>query len=188
MTDGGSFRVHQAARAIAEGGIVAHPTEGVYGLACDPYNRAAIERLLRIKRRDPAKGLILVAASLDQLLPFIAPLDAPTRSRLLARWPGPTTYIVAAAPSLDTLISGNRNTVAIRVTDHPLSAQLCKELERPIISTSANRADRPPARTAQEVRLRFGPLIDLILAGPLGGRDAPTEIRDAATDRIVRAG
>ena len=180
-------RLRLAARVIADGGLVAYPTEAVYGLGCDPWNRAAVLRLLALKRRDPAKGLILIAARPDQLAPFVAPLAAERMAEILASWPGPHTWLLPVRPRTPGWLSGRFDTLAVRVTGHPLAAGLCLAYGGAIVSTSANVAERPPARTVGGVRrcLPDGP--DLILAGACGGADRPSSIRDGRTGRVLRA-
>jgi L-threonylcarbamoyladenylate synthase len=181
------FRLRQAARAIRQGAVVAYPTEAVYGLGCDPLNANAVQRLLAIKGRAPGKGLILVAADYAQLRPFVAPLSDAQRATLQASWPGPTTWVVPAAPGLPSWLSGGRDTLAVRVTAHAGSAALCRASGMALVSTSANAATRPASRSALQVRLRC-PGVDLVLAGPTGGRLRPTEIRDLASGECLRAG
>ena len=182
-----NHRLRLAARIITAGGVVAYPTEAVYGLGCDPWNRAAVERLLRMKRRDQAKGLILIAADPAQLVPFILPLPPERMVEILASWPGPNTWLLPVHPHTPAWLSGRFDTLAVRVTAHPLAAALCRACGWAIVSTSANVADRPPARTAFGVRLAFradGP--DLILAGACGGADRPSTIRDGRSGRLLR--
>lgn len=181
------FRLREAGRAIRAGAVIAYPTEAVYGLGCDPLNPAAVQRLLAIKGRPLHKGVILIAAELAQLRPFIAPLaDAELRT-LQAQWPGPLTWVVPAASGLPHWLSGGRDTVAVRVTAHPLAAALCRAAGMPLVSTSANASGRPPARNSLQARLRC-PGVDLIVTGPTGGLTRPTEIRDLASGRTLRAG
>lgn len=180
-------RLRLAARVIAAGGVVAYPTEAVYGLGCDPWNEAAVARLLRIKRRDPAKGLILIAADPAQLAPFVLPLPPERMAEILGTWPGPNTWLLPVHPRTPDWLSGRFDTLAVRVTAHPLAAGLCRACGGAIVSTSANVADRPPARTARRVRLAFredGP--DLIVAGACGGADRPSTIREGRTGRVLR--
>ena len=183
-----NFIVARAARVIECGGVIAHPTEGVFGLACDPLCEPAIQRILAIKSRDAAKGLILLAHDWSTVAPFCAPLDSRTRKRLLEHWPGHTTFIVPAAHDVSPLLTGGRDTLAVRVTAHPFSHQLLKALGHPVVSTSANRGGRHAARTAQTVRLTLGADLDLIVAGPLGGARGPSEIRDALSNDVLRPG
>ncbi|MFK8014351.1 MAG: L-threonylcarbamoyladenylate synthase [Gammaproteobacteria bacterium] len=182
------FIAWRAARVVARGGVIAHPTEGVFGLACDPLCDTAIRRILAIKRREADKGLILLAHDWSAAAPYCADLDGKTLDRLGAHWPGHTTFIVPAAAHLNPLLTGGRDTLAVRVTDHPFSQLLCKTLGHPIVSTSANRGGRPAARCAQTVRRALGADLDLIVSGPLGGAPGPSEIRDALSDRVLRPG
>ncbi len=86
-----------AVAALRRGGIVAYPTEAVYGLGCDPANPAAVARLLDLKQRPASKGLILIAATEAALRPWLAPIDAATEARIRPTWPGPTTWLLPAA-------------------------------------------------------------------------------------------
>lgn len=181
-----AWRLRQACRVIASGGVVAYPTEAVYGLGCDPWREEAVERLLALKRRPMAKGLILVAAGFDQLAPFLAPLPPERLRAVLATWPGPVTWVMPAARSAPRWLRGGHETLAVRVSDHPVVAALCRACG-PLVSTSANRSGGRPARSAAEVRRMFGSGI-FVLNGPLGGLPRPTEIRDASTGRLLRPG
>ena len=184
-----TWRLHQAARALQRGGIIAYPTEAVYGLGCDPYNNQALARLLHLKQRDPAKGLILVAADYQQLSPFVAEnLPAHTLEKMQASWPGPVTWLVPAAPWVSPLLRGNHSSIAIRVSNHPLVIALCNQLGYALTSTSANPQSHTPARTALRVHQYFGNKLDYVLAGSLGGRQQPSEIRDALSGDVIRTG
>lgn len=180
-----AFRLAQAGQRIRDGGIVAYPTEAVYGLGCDPLNPGAVMRLLRLKRRPVEKGLILIAGHLEQLLPFVR-YRGPWTGQVEASWPGPHTWLLPAAPELPYWINGGRDTVACRVTAHPLAAALCEHVGHPLISTSANRTGQRPALSPLQVRLRC-PGVNTIVCGPLGSLDRPTPIRDALTGARVRA-
>ena len=177
-----------AARALAHGALVAYPTEGVYGLGCDPLNEAAVLRLLAVKDRDPARGLILLTDDRARLAPFLAPLDAEIRARLRETWPGPVTWLLPAAAQAPAWITGAHASVAARVTAHPLAASLARSFGAPIVSTSANRCGRRPLRTALAVRRAFGAEVDCILAGEVGDLAGPTPIRDAGDGTLLRAG
>jgi L-threonylcarbamoyladenylate synthase len=181
------FRLREAARAIRGGAVVAYPTEAVYGLGCDPLNPMAVQRLLAIKRRPQHKGVILIAAAFEQLRPFVAPLRGARRQQVLAEWPGPVTWVLPAADGVPDWLSGGRGTLAVRVTAHPLAAALCRSAGMPLVSSSANAAGRPPARSSLQVRLRC-PGVDVVLSGDTGGLRRPTQIRDLASGRQLRAG
>ncbi len=175
-----------AARWVQSGGIIAYPTEAVFGLGCDPADPLAVARLLSIKRRPVEKGLILVAAEREQLNPWIQPLPAAQEARLKRSWPGPNTWLLPAAHNCPFWLTGIHSTLAVRVSAHPQVRALCKRLNGPLVSTSANVSNLKPARSTLEVQLRFAADIDYILPGSLGGASQPTPIRDMASGRSVR--
>lgn len=178
--------IERAAQCLQTGGIVAYPTEAVYGLGCDPLNPAAFARLLALKQRPDAKGVILIAAEEAQLSPYLAALPEVMLQRLRQSWPGPVTWIVPAAATVPSWLTGNRDTIAVRVTAHPLAAALCRAFGGALVSTSANRSGEAPARSAAAVQQQFGEQLDTILDGPLGGLERPTRICDARTGAIIR--
>ncbi len=182
-----SPQLRRAARLLRAGGVLAYPTEAVFGLGCDPACEQAVERILAIKGRNARSGFILIAASAGQLEGWIAPTPA-ERRRLASVTAGPVTWIVTAGPRAGDLITGGRPTVAVRVTAHPVAAALCRAAGMPLVSTSANLHGRPPARSALAVRRQLGPRLDLVVAGATGGRARPTEIRDAGTGAVLRRG
>ncbi len=181
-----NFRIHQAVRALRAGGVIAYPTEGVWGLGCDPHNPAAVLRLLELKHRTIAKGLLLVAADIDQLKPYLAGLDASQLQRLRSSWPAPLTWLVPNNGAAPDWICGAHTGVALRVSAHPVVAALCQAFDGPLVSTSANPSGRPAALSAMQVRRYFGSDLDWILNGELGGQRGPTPIRDLITDKFVR--
>lgn len=172
----------RAAQIIRQGGLVAYATEHCFGLGCDPLNQRAVVRLLRVKRRTPDKGLILIAANLAQLAPFVAAIP----SQAAATWPGPHTWLVEPSKRTPRWITGRHPRVAVRVTAHRQAAALCRAAGMAIVSTSANRAGQEPARDYREVLRRFGTSVDFVLAGRVGDLPAPTPIRDAATGQSIR--
>ncbi len=183
-----SNTIDKAARIIRQGGVVAYPTEAVFGLGCDPGNGIAIRRVLTLKRRPIEKGLVLIAAEFSQLEPFIAPLSKEIREKLLRSWPGPITWLVPARRETPRLICGQYRTLAIRVTAHPTASELCRQAHTAIVSTSANLTGQPPCHTVDQVKSVFGSNIDFILDAPLGQSRTPTEIRDAISGDIIRHG
>jgi L-threonylcarbamoyladenylate synthase len=182
------WQLREAVRVLRHGGLIAYPTEAVYGLGCDPLDADAVLRLLELKQRPWQKGLILIAADLAQLDPFLLPLDDAMRARIVPTWPGPNTWLLPARPETPSWLRGEYDTLAVRVTAHPVAAALCRAFGGPIVSTSANRAGKAPATTALAVRNAFGDRIDYIVHAPLGGAERPTQIRDGRTGEIVRAG
>lgn len=180
------LQVRAASRALRAGGVVAYPTEGVWGLGCDPLNQAAVMHLLGLKRRDWRKGLILVAAHFDQLLPFVELPSKTAQKRAFATWPGAVTWVFPASEAAPMWLSGERDTLAVRVTAHPVARALCEAFGGALVSTSANREGRPPARSATEVRRVFDGAIASLVPGALGGLAGPTVIRDVVSGLILR--
>ncbi|QIB65664.1 L-threonylcarbamoyladenylate synthase [Kineobactrum salinum] len=181
------LHLRAAVRALAQGGVLACPTEAVWGLSCDPDNPEAVSRLLELKQRPLEKGLILVAASAAQLQPLLAPLTEAQRSKLSLSWPGPTTWLVPHGGRLPPWVHGDHDTVALRVSAHPVVAALCHAWGGPLVSTSANPAGCKPATTAFQVRRYFRQQLDYIVPGAVGTAARPSVIRDLLTDRIIRS-
>jgi len=176
--------LQHAAHILKQGGIVAYATEYCFGLGCDPFNRDAVLRLLRLKRRPVKKGLIVLAAHTGQLAPYLDDLPPP----VAASWPGPHTWLLIPRPDVPGWITGRHAKIAARVTAHAQAAALCRAAGMAIVSTSANRAGQMPARTCREVARRFGKRVDYILPGRVGEARMPTPIRDAVSGRLTRPG
>lgn len=176
--------IRRAAISLAQGGLIAYPTEGVWGLGCDPANEKVVGRLLRLKSRPIEKGLILVAGSLEQLTPYVASL--PDKKSLLVEHGRPVTWVVSHGGRCPDWLSGGRDTLAIRLSSHPVICALCQEFGAPLVSTSANPAGADPAMTAEEVNNYFSDLIDVMVEGDLGGENGASEIRDFQTGKILR--
>jgi L-threonylcarbamoyladenylate synthase len=178
-----------ATAALHRGGVIAYPTEAVWGLGCDPFDAVAVRRLLKIKQRDESKGLILIAANLAQIASLID-RDALPPARIaavLASWPGPHTWLLPCTTLVPDWLRGDHATLALRVTAHPGVAALCTAFGGPLVSTSANRAGAAPARALTELDPALLSQLDGVLDGATGGLDAPTTIRDAASGALLRA-
>ncbi len=173
------------ARIVREGGVIAYPTEAVWGLGCDPWNEMAVDRLLALKDRPVHKGLILVADNIRQFDFLLDDLPERWVDRLASTWPGPNTWLVPHQGLLPDWISGQHDTVALRVSEHPLVRDLCA-LTGPLVSTSANPAGRPSARSRLRVEQYFHQQLDGVLGGALGGRRNPSLIRDLRSGDVVR--
>ena len=169
--------------------VIAYPTEAVFGVGCDPDSEMAVTRLLNLKQRPVEKGLILIAASFEQLKPYIddSQLTQSQRDTLFTAWPGPVTFVFPALPTTPRWLTGRFNSLAVRVTDHPLVVALCEAFGKPLVSTSANLTGLPPCRTADEVLGQFGHDFTVVV-GETGGRLNPSEIRDALTGERFRQG
>jgi len=179
--------LQEAARILRAGGVVAYPTEAVYGLGCDPCNEAALRRLLKIKQRPWQQGLIVIAADVGQLAPFLAPVEKAIWQRVSASWPGPNTWVLPAKEGLSLLLIGEHDSIAVRVTAHPVAAALCRAFGGPIVSTSANLSGQPPARSVLEVRRQLNETVDCIVPGPVDQQARPSTIRDARSGRVLRS-
>ena len=178
--------LQQAIHSVQQGGVLAYPTEAVYGLGCDPHNLAAVQRILDLKRRPAQKGLILIAADWEQLSTWLQPLSAEVQARVMADYAYPITWLLPAVAHVSPLICGEHDNLAVRVSQHPTCRLLCQTLGYPLISTSANRSHDAPARSAAEVRAYFANTLDYILDAPLGTANQPSEIRDGLSNQLIR--
>lgn len=170
------FQLRLSREFIQQGGVIAYPTEAVFGLGCDPSNPEAVLRLLALKQRDWRKGVILIAATIDQLQPWVD-LTPAEWQQLSAQWPGPRTWVVPASAHAPDWITGGRPDIAVRVTAHPIAAELARYTGTALVSTSANPAQRPPARSSLAVRRYFDDRLDLIIPGTVNRQARPTSIR-----------
>jgi len=181
--------IKQAAEVFTQGGIIAYPTEAVFGLGCDPDNKLAIQKLLSIKQRPSHKGLILLAANYSQLLSYIDDnaIGQDQRLKILSRWPNAITQVLPANKNISPLLCGNFDTIAVRITDHEDVVALCQQTNKAIVSTSANLAGNNPATTWQQVEKQLGDKIDFILKGETSGLLKPSTIIDGLTGEIIRS-
>ena len=180
------WRLQQVARTVKAGGVIAYPTEAVWGVGCDPWNETAVYRLLALKERPLRKGLILIAADIQQFDFLLHDAPGAWLETLRASWPGPNTWLVPHQNRLPHWISGQHDSVALRVSDHPGVQALCR-LTGPLVSTSANPSGRTAARSRLRVEQYFPGQLDAVLTGALGGRRNPSLIRDLRTGNTVRA-
>ena len=178
-----------AAKAFKRGGIIAYPTEAVFGLGCDPSNNASLIKLLNLKQRSPDKGLILLAGDYSQIQNFIDEQAIPAEKliSIKARWPAAITQIMPAKNNISPLLTGGRNTIAIRVTAHPDVIALCKQTRQAIVSTSANLSGKRTAKTWQQVEQAFSDKVDYVLKGEILGSAQPSKIINALSGKVLRA-
>lgn len=180
--------LHNLVATLKAGGVIAYPTEAVWGLGCDPSNEAAVMKLLALKQRPIEKGMILAAAEPAQLEGWVQ-LDALAEDRrraVLDSWPGANTWIVPAGPRAPYWITGEHTGIAVRVSAHPLVQALCRAWGGPLVSTSANLAGEPPARSREQLDPTLLKQLDGLLEGATGGLAQPTQIRVAATGQVLR--
>ncbi|CAL4043415.1 Threonylcarbamoyl-AMP synthase [Buchnera aphidicola (Takecallis arundicolens)] len=167
--------------------IIAYPTEAVFALGCNPDSDDAIINLLKLKNRSKRKGLILVAASYNQLIPYIneCRLSDFQKQKIFSLYSGFITFLVPARSNISNWITGFSNLVAVRVTKHPVVKRLCLYYGKPIISTSANFTGMPESRTVKDVLKYFGSDIP-ILDGNIGNFLYPSKIFNILTGEYVR--
>lgn len=178
-------RIKKAVSTLNSGGVIAYPTEAVFGLGCDPWDEQAALKILDIKERPIEKGLILIAAEFNQLSDFIEPVPASLLEQINATWPGPVTWLLPVRKQVPEYITGEHPTIAVRVTAHKQTAALCRAFGGAIISTSANRASKRPAKHAFQVQSRL-PEVDFVLPGACIGSNRPSQIRDGLTGKRLR--
>lgn len=184
-----NLKLDRAVDVLQQGGVIAYPTEAVYGLGCDPENLSAVKKILQLKQRPKEKGLILVASSLDQFKNYIQPLEKEIEEKLLASWKDKTkaiTWLVPVKKEISEYLKGQFDTIAVRVSHHPVVKELCEKYAGAIVSTSANISTQEAARNAEQVKEIFGNDVDFILEGKTDVNAEPSEIRDALTNKIIR--
>jgi L-threonylcarbamoyladenylate synthase len=181
--------VEAAATLLRDGGVLAYPTEAVFGLGCDPHDREAFERLFALKGRPATQGVLLIAADVAQLEPYIdfSAVPAQVMEQVLASWPGPNTWVFPRSAHVPEWVAGSHPGIALRVTAHEPAVALCRAFGAPLVSTSANPHGEVPARDLVTLERYFGTRLDGALDAPLGGLDRPTAIRDALSGAMIRA-
>jgi len=182
-------QLNSAVAALCDGEVIAYPTEAVWGLGCDPWNEQAVLEILRLKQRSIEKGVILIAADIEQVEPFLKKLTSEQRQRVIASWADEyapaTTWLVPLTDQVPCWISGEHPQVAVRVTKHQQTQALCRVFGKPIVSTSANPSGEPSAVDADMVRTYFGDQV-FVFDGATGGATQPSVIRDVGTGKVLR--
>ncbi len=179
--------LNKAVESLQNGGVIAYPTESVFGLGCDPFNSDAVSKILQLKHRPIKKGFILIASEWSQVESLVEPIEPQSLARVFATWPGPVTWTFPSSENTPMWVRGEYKSVAIRLTTHPIARALCEAFGGAIISTSANVDGFPPARNLRMLTLSFADKLDTIVPGELGDLKNPTKIRDAVTGEILRA-
>ncbi|KKO45988.1 tRNA(ANN) t(6)A37 threonylcarbamoyladenosine modification protein [Arsukibacterium ikkense] len=184
----GGCSVATAVELLQQGEVISYPTEAVYGLGCDPDNETAVLKLLAIKQRPVEKGLILVAATYSQLLPYVDDKAIPQEKRyqVISSWPGHVSWVLPASKTAPKWITGQFDSIAVRVSAHPVVQQLCQQYGKPLVSTSANLAGEPAITDYQQLLATMGLKVAAIVEGALGGAAQPSQIRNAVSGEIVR--
>lgn len=181
------WQLHCVRRTVNGGGVIAYPTEAVWGLGCDPWDAQAVERILELKQRPMDKGVILVASSVDQVRFLLDPLPPELQAEAERHWPGPVTCLLPdVRQQVPEWVRGRHRSIAVRVSAHPVVRGLCEAVGHPLVSTSCNPAGRQPARHIWQVRKYFGDALDWLVPGALGGDRQPSRIIDIATGQRLR--
>ena len=179
------WRISEAAASIEAGGVIACPAEAVWGLSCDPWNLSAVAFLCEMKQRALSKGVIVASGDVAHFAPLLDALDDDGRSRVLSSWPGPVTWLVPNRGYFPSWVTGESNEVAIRVTSAPALSSLCRELDGPVVTTSANWAGAQPAKHLFQVRRYFGSEI-AVVPGEVDLAGKPSTIKRIKTGEVLR--
>lgn len=175
-----------ALEVLRAGGVIAYPTEAVYGLGCDPFNEAACRKILALKERDEEQGMIVIASTHEQLAPLVTKVSKEREKVVHDSWPGPYTWLFPKSKKVPSWVSGTHSKIAVRIPDHPTARHLCELFGKPIISTSANKHGEDPAMDNLAVHAAFKNDVDYIVPGRVGDLGKPTSILDAETGRVIR--
>ena len=179
-----------AAEAVMRGGVIAFPSDTLYGLGCSLFDVAAVEMVARLKRRDPSLAVISLIPDPGQAYGLASDLTEVAQRLIAGCWPGPLSLILRAAPIVPVRVRGAGSTVALRCPRDTLCEKLLERIGGPVVSSSANLSGQPPAETAEEVVRIFGNQLDLVLdGGPRRGR-VPSTLVDVSDPRprLLRRG
>lgn len=178
------FSIRHAARIIKNGGVIAYPTDTVYGLGCDPYNADAVDRINQIKNRSSNKHFILLASNIHQVQVLFDSNDA--QKKIITESTEPTSWVVNANANAPDWLTNKSDTITIRISQHPVVKKLCSALGHPIISTSANISGKRPARNGLELHQFFSKKIDKILLSTQPASTKPSKIIRLCDNYIIR--
>jgi L-threonylcarbamoyladenylate synthase len=183
-------KIARAAATITRGGVIAYPTETVYGLGASIWEPAAIDRIYRIKGRDLKKALIVIIPSLRKLTGLVVEIPARAQELMHAFWPGPLTLVFKAAAGVPVAVCGQGVTIAIRIPANQICLDLLNRCDCPLTSTSANLAGTPTPADATTVAQQLGAKLDLIIDGGPSSKGIPSTVLDVTTaqPRLIRAG
>ncbi len=178
-------RLRRIRRHLRRGGVIAYATESCFGFGCDPNNERALQKILRLKRRPKAKGLIVIGHRFESFARFLKPLDDSSPSQIDATWPGPHTWLIPATDRAKRALRGKHAALAVRVPGHRAARELCRRLDMALVSTSANRGGQRPIKTTRDCSRRFGTRV-CVIPGRVGQRKQPSIIQDLITGKIIR--
>lgn len=179
-----------SAAIIRAGGIVAFPTETSYGLAVDPLNAAALDRLFTLKRRPPSKPVLVIVDRLERLSDLVSKVPLAYEPLINRFWPGPLTLIFPALPMLPRLLTAGTDTIGVRISSHLLAARICRQAGGAVTATSANVSGEQPACGPAEIQAMFGNRVDAIVDGGVIDQTAPSTIVNELNGKLnlIRGG
>jgi len=182
--------IASGARALAAGDLVAFPTETVYGLGADALSPQAVSRVFAAKGRPPDHPLICHVADAGGLAPLVAEVTQDARALAQAFWPGPLTIILPRSQAVPDAVTGGRDTVAVRVPDHPLALALLEQFGGPVAAPSANRFGRPSPTRAGDVVTELGDAVTVVLDGGPCAIGIESTVLDLTTEppQVLRPG
>jgi L-threonylcarbamoyladenylate synthase len=176
------------ARLVQAGGVLAIPTETYYGLGANPFDGAAVARLLSIKGRPDGKPILILIGDQAQLRDLVTDVSPAAQVLMEAFWPGPLTLVFPASARLPKYVTAETGTVGVRHTSHAALAKLLR-YTGPLTGTSANRSGEPPVQAAAEVERTIGTLVDIIVdGGPTQGGLPSTVLSVCDGVRVIREG
>ena len=181
------FRIKFAINTLKSGGVIAYPTESIFGLGCDPNNPKAVTKLLKLKQRLAKKGLILIGSKAEHFDQYIQKeFRSLAQKKLKESTQLPTTWVIPADKNVPKQIIGSHDKIALRLTSHPIAAMLCSEFGNAIVSTSANINKRAAAKNSLQVNKYFSNKLDYIFYGQTQQYNIPSQIIDMMTGNIIR--
>ena len=185
------LRIRAAVVILRAGGVIAFPTDTLYGLGADAFNVEAIERVFTAKGRDREHGLPVLIADATQIRQVAVNVSKAADHLATKFWPGALTLVLKRSPDLPAIVSGGVPTVAVRVPNHPIPVRIIRTLGNPIVGTSANRAGSEDSTTIAEVEDRIGPWLDYVFEDDsFEPQGEPSTIVDMTTrrPRVLREG
>ncbi len=180
-------QLQKASQIVADGGVIAYPTESCFGLGCYPKNSTAVKRILQLKHRSASKGMILIGSDFYHLRPYIKELPEQLIEKMLNSWPAAITWLVPAAHWVPDWLTGDSDKIAIRIPGHAIARELCRICDHALVSTSANKAGQPACVKKNQIERIFATEIDYIVDYPCGRSTRPSKIIDIESETVIRA-
>ena len=179
------IELEEAITCLKAGGVVAHACEGVWGLACNPYDKIAVQRILDLKNRDVSKGLLVIGGTVAVFEEELCRLSTRQRQGVEMSWPGPSSWIVVT-DRYPVWITWDKGRVGVRLPGHRQARALAAGFGGAIVSTSANRSGEPSLTKYGSVVGEFGGNVDFVLPGEIAGNVGSSTIRIAKTGEFLR--